>query len=71
VRSGLDRAHQLLPDTGFAEVTAGVNHPWQGGLGAFVRGELGWHPTDNLDAFAFAQADLVGVQAGVGARLSF
>lgn len=62
---------KLVPGTGFAELTAGVDKPWAGDLNAFVRGELGWHPKDNLEAFAFGQADLHGAQAGIGARVSF
>ena len=71
VLAGLDRAEKLLPGAGYFEVTAAAAKPWAGGLEAFVRAELGWHPTDNLAAFAFAQADLQGVQGGIGARLSF
>ncbi len=71
MRSGLDRVAQLVPGTGFLDVTAGVAKPWQGSLDAFVRAEAGWHPTDNLSAFAFAQADLQGAKAGIGARVTF
>ncbi len=71
LRSGLDRASRLVPGSGFAELTAGVVHPWQGDTSAFLRGEVGWHLAEPLAAFAFAQADRVGIQAGIGARLSF
>lgn len=69
--AGLDRAGLLPTGTGYAELTAGVAKPWQGDLDAYVRGELGWHPTDSLSAFAFAEGGLRGVQAGVGARVTF
>ncbi len=42
-----------------------------GGLNAFVRTELGWHPTDSITGFAFAQADLDGVSAGIGLKGTF
>ena len=71
VRSGLDRARLLPVGTGYAELTAGLAQSWGGGLDAYVRGELGWHPADGLTAFGFAQADRVGVQAGLGARINF
>ncbi len=69
--SGLDRVDQLVPGHGFANLTAGVNDVFGGGLGAFVEGEVGWKPRENVDLFGFAKADLVGVQAGIGARVSF
>lgn len=70
VRAGLDRA-QLLPVGKFeATVSAGVNHPFSGGLGAFVRGEVDWHPRESLTAFGFAQADTDGLTAGVGMRFA-
>lgn len=71
VRAGLDRTAKLLPGAGFLDFTAGVNHPWAGGLGAFVEGDVGWKPRENVDLFGFAKADLAGVSAGVGARLTF
>ncbi len=71
MRSGLERVGRLAPGSGFAEVTAGVVAPWSGALDAYVRAELGWHPTESLSAFAFAQAGLQGAQAGVGGRLRF
>lgn len=67
----MDRAKLLPIGTGSFDVTAGLSNPWGGQLDAFVRAELGWHPTDSLAAFAFAQADRVGVQAGIGARVTF
>lgn len=71
MRAGLDRVGKLLPGTGFAEVTGGVRSDWQSGLDAFVRGEVGFKPRENVDLFGFAEADRVGVQAGVGARVTF
>lgn len=50
---------------------AGVSRTWDGLTGAFVRGELGWHPVVPLTVFAYSQADLVGLQAGAGARLTW
>lgn len=61
----------LVPRTGFGEVTAGVSTGWQSDLAAFVRGELGFKPREDLDLFSFAQADLRGASAGVGARVTF
>lgn len=61
----------LTPGHGFFNVTAGVNDAFGGGLGAFVEGEVGWKPRENVDLFAFGKATLVGVQAGVGARVTF
>jgi len=59
--------------TGQVEVSllAGVSRTWDGLTGAFVRGELGWHPVVPLTVFAYSQADLVGLQAGAGARLTW
>lgn len=71
MRAGLDRVGALLPGTGFAELAAGVSHDFQKGLDAFVRGEIGFKPRENVDLFGFAQADRVGVQAGVGARVTW
>lgn len=71
MRAGLDRAAKLVPGSGFAEVTAGIRNDWQSGLNAFVRGEVGFKPRENVDLFGFAEADRVGFQAGVGARLTF
>ena len=71
VRSGLERAKLLPVGAGYAELTAGLANPWGGDLNAYVRAELGWHPTDTLTAFGFAQADRAGVQAGIGARLTW
>ncbi len=69
--SGLDRVGLLVPGSGFAQVTAGVSKGWQSGLDAFVRGEVGFKPRENVDLFGFGQANLQGAQAGVGARLTF
>ncbi len=71
VRAGLDRTATLVPGTGFLDFEAGVNNQWQGGLGAFVGLEAGFKPRENVDLFGFAKADLQGVQAGVGARVTF
>lgn len=71
MKAGLERAASLVPGSGYFEVSAVAAKPWGGALDAFVRAELGWHPTDSLTAFGFAQADLQGAQAGVGARLTF
>lgn len=71
VRAGLDSASKLVPGHGEFDLTAGVAKDWGGGMDAFVRAELQWHPTDNLDAFAFAQADGQGASAGLGARVRF
>lgn len=71
VLAGLDRAAKLLPGAGYFEVAGVARMPWGGALDAFVRAEVGWHPTDSLTAFAFAQADLQRVQAGIGARVSW
>lgn len=69
--SGLDRVDLLPTGHGFANLTAGVNDAFGGGLGAFVEGEVGWKPRDNVDLFAFGKATLVGVQAGIGGRITF
>lgn len=61
----------LVPGSGFAAVTAGLNHSWQDGLNAFVEGRAGWRPRENVDLFGFARADLDGAQAGVGAEVRF
>ncbi len=53
------------------EVSAGVSKAWSGGLDAFLRAELGWRPADTLSVFAFAEADRIGLQAGLGARVTF
>lgn len=71
VLAGLDRVAKLVPGSGFLDVTAVAEKPWGGALDAFVRAELGWHPADNLTAFAFAQAGLQDAQAGIGARVAF
>ena len=71
MRSGLERVALLPVGTGYAEITAGVAHSWQAGLDAFVRGEIGIKPRENVDLFGFAQADRAGAQAGVGARVTW
>lgn len=71
VRAGLDRAASLVPGSGYAELTAGVVKPWESGLNAFVRAEIGWHPAENVSLFAFGEADVHGAQAGVGSRITF
>lgn len=71
LRAGLDQAKLLPTGHGYASIDAGVNHLWTGDTSAFMRLEAGWHPTDSLTAFGYAQADLQGVQAGVGARVTF
>lgn len=45
--------------------------PWGGELDATIRAELGWHPRDGLMAFAFAEAGIHEVQAGLGVKLVF
>ncbi len=67
----MNQASLLPVGTGSFDLTAGISDSFGGGLDAFVRGELGWHPTDRLTGFAFAQADRVGVQAGLGIRGTF
>lgn len=69
--SGLDRVAQLTPGTGFFDVTATAEKKWGGDMDAFIRAELGWHPTDSIEAFGFAQADTHGLEAGVGLRGRF
>ncbi len=69
--SGLTRASLLPVGTGFLDVTAGVVRPWSGGMDGYVRAEIGIRPLDNVDLFGFAQAGLVGVAAGAGARVTF
>lgn len=71
VSSGLDRVGKLAPGSGFLDVTAGLRKDWQGGLDAFVRGEVGVKARENVDLFGFASGDRVGLQAGVGARVRF
>lgn len=71
VRSGLERVSLLPVNTGYAEITAGINNPWSGTLGAFVRGEVGWHPAENVSVFGFAEANTTGFMAGAGANFSF
>lgn len=71
LRAGLDRTHKLLPGAAFIEATAGVSAPFGGALNPFARVEAGVHPTERLDLFGFGQADRFGVQAGVGARVTF
>ncbi len=71
LRTGLDRATLLPIGTGFAQLSAGMVKPWGGTLDAFVRAELGARPLANLSAFAFAEANRFGAQAGVGARVTF
>ncbi len=67
----MDRVESTKVGTGFAELTAGVNNSWDHGFNAFVRGEVGWHPAQNVDLFGFGQADMGGASAGVGARITF
>lgn len=57
--------------SGYLDFNAGVNHLWAGQTNAFARAEAGWKPTANATLFGYAEADLVGVQAGVGARVTF
>lgn len=71
VRSGLERASLLPTGTGFASVEAIARMPWGGELDATIRAELGWHPRDGLMAFAFAEAGIHEVQAGLGVKLVF
>lgn len=67
----MDRAESLKVGTGYAEVTAGFVKPWESGLNAYVRGEVGWHPAANVGLFGFAEANMDGAQAGIGARITF
>lgn len=71
MRAGLDRAELLGVGHGYAEATAGLVRPWDGQLSAFARIEAGAHSLAGLDLFAFGRADLVGVQAGAGARVTW
>lgn len=71
VRAGLERVHSLIPGSGFASVTAGLTKPWGASLEAFVSGEVGFKPRENVDLFGFARADLAGVVAGLGARVTW
>ena len=52
---------------GFVEARAGFSSA----LGAFGRVEAGFRPVENVGMFGFGQADRFGVQAGVGARVTF
>lgn len=78
VRQGLDRVALLPKGTGYAELSAGVRGVG-GDVVGFARGELGWHPRDNLSLFAFGEADVTlggrllppSYQAGVGLRVTF
>lgn len=69
--AGLDRVSKLVPGAGFLDFSTGVSKSWQGGLNAFVRGEVGIKPRENVDLFGFGEADLNGARAGLGARLAF
>lgn len=69
--AGLDSAEHLGVGRGYLEASAGVDRPWNGPLEAFARLEAGAHPLTNLSLFAFGQADLVGLSAGAGARVTF
>lgn len=71
VRAGLDSASKLKTGTGSFDLTAGVDERFSGGLNAFVRGEIEWHPLDNITGFGFAQANLDGVSAGIGLKGTF
>ena len=71
ILEGLGRVSLAPGLGGYAEATAGLFRPWGGHLSGFVRGEIGWKPVDNISFFGFSQADGVGVQTGVGARLQF
>lgn len=72
VRAGLDRVAKLIPGSGYLELTAGVDKPWDAALNAYVRTEIGWKPHESVDLFGFAQADTQsGAQAGIGARLTW
>ncbi len=44
---------------------------WGGPLAATARIEAGYRPAEHLELFGFAQADLVGVSGGAGARVTF
>ena len=60
-----------MPGAGFANLVAGVRNDWRTGLDAFVRGEVGFRPAENVSLFGFGEADVHGAQAGVGARVTF
>lgn len=70
-RAGLDSAAKLKTGTGSFDLTAGVDERFSGGLNAFVKGEIEWHPLENIALGAFAQADLDGVSAGIGIKGTF
>lgn len=70
-RAGLDSAKKLAVGTGSFDLTAGVDERFSGGLNAFVRGDVEWHPLETITGFAFAQADLDGVSAGIGIKGTF
>lgn len=62
----------ILADTpvrsGFAEFQAGLAQD----AGAYLRGELGYRPWENVAAYAFAQASTrEAAMAGVGVRVEF
>lgn len=67
---GLDRVSRA-PLGGFVEVTAAATlQQW------LVRGEVGWHPRENVSVFGFGEASAhwggpIGVVGGVGARVMF
>ncbi len=71
VKSGLDRVQELIKGGGFAELTAGVVKPYDGELDGFVRGEVGYKPTDTTSFFGFVEATLKQAQAGLGFRKDF
>lgn len=71
VRAGLDSAKALKTGTGSFDLLAGVDETFTGHLNAFVRGEVDWHPLENITGVGFAQADLDGVTAGVGIKGTF
>lgn len=72
VDEGLLKAQALPVGQAYAQVTAGASAAWGVMPDPFLRGELGWHPLTNVDAFAYGQANLVeGWAAGLGVRYTF
>lgn len=71
VLTGLDRVAALMPHTGFAELTAGVLAPFGSRPDAFARAEVGFHPSEAISLFGFAEAKLRQFTAGIGGRMTF